>query len=166
MPSSKRWRAGAWVTACALLLAVAFVTYLQGDVSIAAGGKLVFPANTPPGALVEVVKANQSLGSRHGLGVYPGESMRMFAAGKGDMRLSFAQDDGSFVDAVLVTKHGDMGLGVEPSPSTRLHVGGNMAVNGSVAIGPYLMSATSKGLQVCRQGGGRCQYVFDETFGL
>ncbi|WIA10854.1 hypothetical protein OEZ85_011020 [Tetradesmus obliquus] len=134
-------------------------TSVHGDLSMS--GKIMFPAlkSEQTGALIEVADTGAPMDARHGIGVYPGRSLRMFAAAEGDIRLGFAQASGGFHDAVLVTKGGDVGLGLEPS--ARLHVGGDMLVNGSLGLGRYTLQATDKGLQVCRQGGS-CQYLLAE----
>jgi hypothetical protein len=114
------------------------------------------------GSLIETVSTQGGLGGRHGLGVYPENKLRLFAAGgTGSIRLGFAQGDGSFYDAVLVEPSGDIGLGVEPQ--AKLHVGGNAKINGSVEIGAYVLSSTKDGLQVCRTGGSDCQMLFQEA---
>lgn len=134
-------------------------TLVKGDLLLTEGGKLSIPllGSQQTGSLFEI-GSDQAIDLRYGLGVYPGQSMRMYAANGADIRLSFAQKDGSFLDSMLVTKDGDVGLGLEPS--ARLHVGGNMLVNGSLGIGPYMLTPTNKGLQICKNGSA-CQYLFE-----
>lgn len=167
----QRHRVAGYIVACILMCIALLVTYLQlrhvpppvlpapstvkGDLHLL-GGKLLFPPQHGP---VLEVGADKSLQDRHGLGVYPDNSLRLYAARGGDLRLGFAQEDGGFHDALLIAEQGDIGIGVEPL--AKLHVGGNLAVNGSVGVGPYVLSATGKGLQVCRQG-GRCLYLLEE----
>lgn len=135
---------------------VPILTTVQGDLVVERGGKISMPSDVFMGPIIQ---AGTKLDSRSGIGIYPGQSVRMYAPRHGDLRFGFAQQDGGFRDAVVVNKDGDMGLGIEPS--ARLHVGGDLAVNGTVGIGPYVLSATNQGLQVCKQGGS-CQYVFED----
>lgn len=113
------------------------------------------------GSFLEVTTASAAdsgLADRFGMGLYPGQSLRLYAADKSNMRWGFANSDGSFRDAVVVTSDGNVGMGTE-APAARLHVQGDAAVDGQLRIGPYVLSASQQGLQVCR--GPTCQFLLE-----
>jgi hypothetical protein len=146
-------------------LQAALPTKVVGDLAITSGGRLVFPmpeGGAQLGAVLQVEEQQGAGATRYGLGVYPGHTLRLFGRQGGEVRIGQAASDGAFDDALVINKTGDVGIGVD-EPSARLHVGGDVSIEGAVNIGRYVLRAGTKGLEACRQDTGQCSFLFEEV---
>ncbi|KAL4854647.1 hypothetical protein ACK3TF_004579 [Chlorella vulgaris] len=136
-------------------------TLVVTDTSSTANAGIVYTSPAYQGPLVER-RTNGSAAERYGIGIYAAWGSRVYSSGSyGPARVSlgFALTDTTFLDGLVVARAGYVPsstssyVGINTtSPTTALHVVGNVLVDGSTTLASGMLitdstSATANGIQ-------------------